>query len=126
MCCDRAHYIEGANSFWTVHCGRRVAGLGLASCRVDSMTMLVPTVEEQPALVEGLLQDLIASGATTPSAVERARRAAELYHARADKVLTKLGLVKEDEIARAWSRLRGPPARDGPVTPGNNARVRSS
>jgi general secretion pathway protein E len=69
------------------------------------MTMLVPTVDEQPALVEGLLQDLIASGATTPSAVERARRAAELYDARADKVLTKLGLVKEDEIARAWSRL---------------------
>ena len=70
------------------------------------MNSLAPLRREAPeGIVQELLTFLIESGATTPAAVERARRAAELSDARVDQVLTKLGLVKEDDIAHGWSKL---------------------
>jgi general secretion pathway protein E len=73
-----------------------------------------------PDTVQALLDGLVQSGATTTVAVERAFRASELSDARVDQVLTKLGLVKEDQIALAWSNLLQIPfleASDFPVDP---------
>jgi general secretion pathway protein E len=66
--------------------------------------MSAPTPPSEGA-VQNLLAILIASAATTTDALERARRAAALSGERVDQVLTKLGLVKEDDVARAWSQL---------------------
>jgi general secretion pathway protein E len=70
------------------------------------MSVLVPLRHDAPeSIVQDLLTLLVESGATTAAAVERARSAAKLSEARIDQVLTKLGLVKEEEIAGGWSRL---------------------
>jgi general secretion pathway protein E len=77
------------------------------------MNSLAPLRREAPEnIVQELLTLLVESGATTTAAVERARRAAELSDARIDQVLTKLGLVKEDDIARGWSKLLRMPVFD--------------
>jgi general secretion pathway protein E len=69
------------------------------------------------SIVRDLLALLVEAGATTAAAVERARRAAELSEARIDQVLTKLGLVKEEEIAGGWSKLLQIPIFDAAALP---------
>ena len=69
------------------------------------------------SIVRDLLTLLVEAGATTAAAIERARRAAELSEARIDQVLTKLGLVKEEEIAGGWSKLLQMPIFDAADLP---------
>ena len=55
--------------------------------------------------VDALISRLIDTSALTDSALERARRAADLSHDRVDRVLLKLGLVDEHAVNRRVSAV---------------------
>lgn len=84
-------------------------------------TMALPAERSECApTVEAVLSELIRCGVLTKQALERGRRAADTSSDRIDSILTKLGLISDDVLTEAWSRITGLPiatADDYPAEP---------
>jgi general secretion pathway protein E len=62
---------------------------------------------DEEAVLERVLEALLAVGALTRQALERGRRAADLSGARVDRALNRLGLVSDNALVAAWQSVSG-------------------